>query len=150
MQLPRVDQGCPRDDDRLLGRAHPAEAPEVPDADEMSNTASMAFDEELAARLRDCVLGEANCSERKMFGGLAFLINGHMAVAASGQGGLLLRVDPAQTDQLANRPHASRFVMRGREMDGWLRVDLPALQDPADLERWVQLGVTYARGLPPK
>ena len=69
-----------------------------------------------------------------MFGGLAFLINGHMAVAASGQGGLLVRVDPAQTDALVRLSHASRFVMRGREMDGWLHVDPPAVQAEADLE----------------
>jgi hypothetical protein len=110
----------------------------------------MTYDEDLAARVRDRVQEETGLSEQKMFGGLAFLINGHMAVAASGQGGLLLRVDPAQTEALARRPHAGRFVMRGREMNGWLRVDPPALRAEADLERWVQLGVAYARSLPPK
>jgi hypothetical protein len=110
----------------------------------------MAYDEDLAARVRDCVQQETGLSEQKMFGGLAFLINGHMAVAASGQGGLLLRVDPAQTEALARRPHAGRFVMRGREMDGWLRVNPAAVQAEADLELWVQLGVAYVRSLPPK
>lgn len=110
----------------------------------------MAYDEDLAARVRDCVQEEIGLSEQKMFGGLAFLINGHMAVAASGQGGLLLRVDPAQTDALANLPHVGRFVMRGREMNGWLRVGPPAVQTEADLERWVQLGVAYVRSLPSK
>jgi TfoX/Sxy family transcriptional regulator of competence genes len=85
-----------------------------------------------------------------MFGGLAFLIGGNMAVSASGQGGLLLRVDPAKTQDLSRRPHAHPFVMRGREMDGWLRVDDEALGTKRQLERWVKLGVSYARSLPPK
>jgi TfoX-like protein len=110
----------------------------------------MAYDEDLAARVRDCLQQESGLSEKKMFGGLAFLIDGHMAVAASGQGGLLVRVDPAQTDALAARPHVDRFVMRGREMNGWLRVDPPAVQTETDLERWVRIGVAYVRTLPPK
>jgi hypothetical protein len=114
------------------------------------DTDAMAYDEDLVARVRDCVQQETGLSEQKMFGGLAFLINGRMAVAVSGQGGLLLRVDPAQTEALARRPHACRFVMRGREMNGWLRVDPLAVQAEADLERWVQLGVAYVRSLPPK
>ena len=110
----------------------------------------MAYDLDLAARVRDCIEQESGLSEAKMFGGLAFLINGHMAVAASGQGGLLLRVDPAQTDALVSLPHAGRLVMRGREMNGWLRVEPPAVQTEADLEHWIQLGVAYVRTLPPK
>ena len=85
-----------------------------------------------------------------MFGGLAFLIHGNMAVGASGGGGLLLRVPPEQTAELAGRPHAERFVMRGREMDGWLRVGADGLGTKRELEDWVSLGVTYARRLPPK
>lgn len=85
-----------------------------------------------------------------MFGGLAFLIGGNLAVSASGQGGLLLRVDPAQTDELVTQPHARRFEMRGREMAGWLRIDAEALDTDADFERWVRFGVTYARSLPAK
>jgi hypothetical protein len=85
-----------------------------------------------------------------MFGGLAFLIDGNMAVSASGQGGLLLRVDPAQTDSLVSEPHVRRFEMRGREMDGWLRVDTSAVAADDDLRRWVRHGVGYARSLPPK
>src|SRR5450432_2657640 len=85
-----------------------------------------------------------------MFGGLAFLIGGNMAVSASGQGGLLLRVDPAQTDVLSGEPEVRRFEMRGREMDGWLRVDVAALDTDDDLRRWVSHGVTYARSLPAK
>ena len=85
-----------------------------------------------------------------MFGGLAFLVAGNMAVSASSQGGLLLRVDPAQTDALAADVRASRFVMRGREMAGWLRVDIDASTPDDELSRWVQHGVDYARSLPPK
>ena len=85
-----------------------------------------------------------------MFGGLAFLVAGHMAVSASRLGGLLLRVDPAQTDVLVDDPRASRFVMRGREMDGWLRIDIDARASDDELNRWVERGVGYARSLPPK
>jgi hypothetical protein len=80
----------------------------------------MAYDEELAERIREVVEGEPGLTEKAMFGGLAFLVGGHMAVSASGQGGMLLRCDPAQTDDLVTHPHVQRFEMRGREMDGWL------------------------------
>lgn len=85
-----------------------------------------------------------------MFGGLAFLINGNMAVSASSKGGLLLRVDPAQTESLVSEPHVGRFEMRGREMDGWLRVDAEAVKTDAALRRWVGRGVACARALAPK
>jgi hypothetical protein len=110
----------------------------------------VAYDEILADRIRERVGGETGLTEKRMFGGLAFLINGNMAVSASSQGGLLLRVDPAQTEELVQAPHARRFEMRGREMDGWLRIDPAALGTDADLAHWVDLGVTYARTLPPK
>ena len=110
----------------------------------------MAYDEELANRLRELVQGEDGVTEQRMFGGLAFLINGNMAVSASGQGGLLLRVDPAETDELAADPNARRFEMRGREMDGWLRVDTDGMSSDRQLEQWVARGVAYARSLPPK
>ena len=110
----------------------------------------MAYDEYLADRIRALVGGERGLTEQKMFGGLAFLIDGNMSVSASGQGGLLLRVDPEQTDELLAEPHAQPFVMRGRAMDGWLRVDPAGLESDADLERWVTTGVAYARTLPPK
>ena len=110
----------------------------------------MAYDLDLANRIRECIGVEAGLSERQMFGGLAFLINGNMSVSASGQGGLLLRIEPAQTEKLAGRAHAQRFVMRGREMNGWLRVDPEGIKTTRDLARWVALGVTYARSLPPK
>ena len=85
-----------------------------------------------------------------MFGGLAFLIGGNMSVSASGQGGLLLRCDPEETEALIQEPHVSRFEMRGRAMDGWLRVDPAAVETREELERWVAVGVDYARSLPPK
>jgi TfoX/Sxy family transcriptional regulator of competence genes len=110
----------------------------------------MAYDTDLAARVREVVQAEQGLSEKAMFGGLAFLINGHMAVSASGQGGLLLRVDPAETETLVQEPHVRRFEMRGREMDGWLRVDSAAVETENDLRRWVSRGVDYARSLPPK
>jgi hypothetical protein len=110
----------------------------------------MAYDEELANELRECLQGESGVSEKRMFGGLAFLINGNMAVTASGKGGLMLRVDPARTDSLVAEPHAQRFVMRGREMDGWLRIDPESLKTLGDVKRWATVGVTYARSLPPK
>ena len=110
----------------------------------------MAYDEELAGRIRERVASEDGLTEKRMFGGLAFLVNGNMAVSASGQGGLLLRVDPAQTDELVRAPNARRFEMRGREMDGWLRIDPAGLGTDADLARWVDVGVDYARSLPPK
>jgi hypothetical protein len=110
----------------------------------------MAYDEELATRIRDAVAGEPGLTEKAMFGGLAFLIHGHMAVSASGQGGMLLRVDPAQTESLVAEPHVRRFEMRGRDMDGWLRVDAEAIRTGKELRRWTRHGVDYARSLPPK
>lgn len=110
----------------------------------------MAYDEKLANRLRAMLQDEPGISEKRMFGGLAFLINGHMAVSASSGGGLLLRVDPAQTDSLVSEPHAERFRMRGREMDGWLRIDGEAVESADDLKRWTGYGVAYARALPAK
>jgi TfoX N-terminal domain len=110
----------------------------------------MAYDEVLANRLRECLQDEAGVTEKAMFGGLAFMVNGNMAVSASGKGGLLLRVEPARTESLAAKPHAGRFVMRGREMDGWLRVDAEGVKTSRDLVKWVTIGATYARSLPPK
>ena len=110
----------------------------------------MAYDEDLAARIRELIAAEADVSEKKMFGGLAFLIAGNMSVSASGQGGMLLRCDPDETDALVAEPHAARFEMRGRAMDGWLRIGPEGLGTTAHLERWVEVGVSYARSLPPK
>lgn len=110
----------------------------------------MAYDEALADRIRDVVEGEPGLSEKRMFGGLAFLVNGNMAVAASGQGGILLRCDPAETGGHVDGEHVHRFEMRGREMDGWLRVDTDAVGSDDALKRWVGVGLAYARSLPPK
>jgi TfoX/Sxy family transcriptional regulator of competence genes len=110
----------------------------------------MAFDEDLAHRIRAALQGEPGVSEKRMFGGLGFLVAGHLALSASGQGGLLLRVDPARTEELVSRPHASRAVMRGRELDGWLRIAAQALETAEDLQDWLEIGVAYARSLPPK
>jgi len=110
----------------------------------------MAYDEDLADRIREQLAGEPGVSEQRMFGGLAFLVGGHMAVAASGQGGLMVRVDPAQTDALVAAPHAEPFVMRGRPMQGWLRVATEGVAGEGELAPWVQRGVAYARSLVPK
>ncbi len=110
----------------------------------------MAYDTELADRVREVVQAERDLSVKAMVGGLAFLIHGHMAVSASSQGGLLLRVDPAETETLIQEPHVRRFQMRGQEMDGWLHVEPEALETDDDVRRWVGHGVTYARSLPPK
>jgi TfoX/Sxy family transcriptional regulator of competence genes len=111
---------------------------------------AMAYDEDLANRIRELVAGEPDLTEQRMFGGLAFLIGGNMSVAASGQGGLMVRVDPDETEALVAKPHAQPFVMRGREMQGWLRVDGDGVRTKRQLEPWVKRGVAYARSLPPK
>ena len=111
---------------------------------------AMAYDEDLAHRIRELVSAEAAFTEKKMFGGLAFLVGGNMAVAASGQGGLMVRVDPADTGALLAKPHARPFEMRGREMRGWLRVDPEGLRTKRQLAAWVTRGVAYAGSLPSK
>ncbi len=110
----------------------------------------MAYDEALADRIRELLASESAVTEKKMFGGLAFLINGNMAVAASGQGGVLVRVDPAQSDTLVATTNARLMEMRGRQMQGWLRVDAEGVRTESDLARWVNVGATYARSLPAK
>jgi TfoX/Sxy family transcriptional regulator of competence genes len=110
----------------------------------------VAYDEDLANRIRELVADEGAVTERKMFGGLAFLIGGHMAVSASGRGGLLLHVDRADTEELLAKPHAQPFEMRGRVMEGWVRVEAEGVKTKRQLERWVARGVTHARALPPK
>lgn len=108
----------------------------------------MAYDEDLANRFRELVGMETGVSEQRMFGGLAFLIEGNMSVAASGQGGLLVRVDPTSADELIDGAHVAPMVMRGREMQGWLRVDADTVRSDRQLEKWVTRGVAYARSLP--
>jgi TfoX/Sxy family transcriptional regulator of competence genes len=110
----------------------------------------MAYDEELADRIRKLVAGESDLTEKKMFGGLSFLIGGNMAVAASGQGGVLVRVDPAQSHTLVATTNARLMEMGGRSMRGWLRVDAGDVRTKRQLAKWVELGTTYARSLPPK
>ena len=110
----------------------------------------MPYDEDLANRIRELIAGEPDVTEMRMFGGLAFLVGGNMSVAASGQGGLMVRVDPEHTDALLAKPHAQPFEMRGRAMDGWLRVDAEGVRTKRQLEPWVRRGVAYARSLPPK
>jgi TfoX/Sxy family transcriptional regulator of competence genes len=110
----------------------------------------MAYDEELANRIRELIAAEVGVTEKRMFGGLAFLIGGNMSVSVSGRGGLMLRCDPAETEELRRKPHAGPFEMRGRVMDGWLRVDPEGLRTKTQLERWVTRGVSYARSLPAK
>ena len=110
----------------------------------------MAYDEELAERLRELLDGEPRLTEKKMFGGLAFLIGGYMAISASGQGGVLVRADPNESDELVERSNAELAVMRGRPMEGWLRVAPEHLRTKRQLAEWAHLGAAYARSLPPK
>lgn len=110
----------------------------------------MAYDEELAARIRNLIGDEPVLVEKKMFGGLAFLIGGNMAVGASGQGGILVRVDPEESERLVATTSASPMEMRGREMRGWLRVDTEDVTSDSEHGKWVELGTAYARSLPAK
>jgi hypothetical protein len=110
----------------------------------------MAYDEDLAGRVRELIGEERRLTEMRMFGGLAFLIGGNMAVGVSGQGGLMVRVDPDETEALMAKPHAGPFEMRGRGMKGWLRVDAEGVRTKRQLEPWVRRGIGYARSLPPK
>ena len=111
---------------------------------------AVAYDPELADRIRELIVGEPDVTEKKMFGGLAFLIGGNMAVAASGQGGVLMRVDPAQSDKLVATTNVRPMEMRGRQMQGWLRVDSADVRTKRQLSPWVERGTTYARSLPAK
>jgi TfoX/Sxy family transcriptional regulator of competence genes len=105
----------------------------------------VAYDEAVAQQIRELLTGDTDVEEKKMFGGLAFLVSGNMAVAASGQGGLLVRVDPAEGEKLVAATKATPMEMRGRRMAGWLRVEAGD-----DLPEWVERGRAYARSLPPK
>ena len=110
----------------------------------------MAYDEALAARIRDRIGAAPDVSEKKMFGGLAFLIGGNMAVAASGQGGILVRVDPEQSDALVAGTPAEPMEMRGRQMHGWLRLRSDDVETKKQLSEWVERGVRFAQSLPAK
>jgi TfoX/Sxy family transcriptional regulator of competence genes len=110
----------------------------------------VAYDADLADRIRELLGAEKSVEEKRMFGGLAFLINGNMAVAASGRGGLMVRVPPAETDKLLARDHVEPMVMAGRETRGWLRVSVDGIKTKRQLRSWVSRGAEYARSLPPK
>lgn len=110
----------------------------------------MAYDEKLARRIRALLGDRSDLAEKKMFGGLAFLIGGNMAIAASGGGGILVRVDPGHSDDLVASTPAEPMEMRGRQMAGWLRVETAAVAEEATLAEWVERGVAYAAALPPK
>ena len=110
----------------------------------------MAYDEELAGRIRTLLGDRTGLTEKKMFGGLAFLVGGNMGIAASGQGGILVRVDPEQSDEHAASTAAEPMEMRGRQMAGWLRVDTAEVEADDELAVWVDRGATYAASLPPK
>ena len=110
----------------------------------------MAYDEELASRIRALIGDEPALAEKKMFGGLAFLMSGNMAIGASGQGGILVRVDPEESERLVATTSAHPMEMRGRQMQGWLRVETEDVGSDPELARWVELGTAYARSLPAK
>jgi TfoX/Sxy family transcriptional regulator of competence genes len=110
----------------------------------------MAYDEDLVNRLRELLAAERGIEEKRMFGGLAFLINGNMAVAASGRGGLMVRVPPEDTTALVARDHVEPMIMAGRETRGWIRVEDPGMRTKRQLQSWVTRGVNYAKSLPPK
>jgi TfoX/Sxy family transcriptional regulator of competence genes len=110
----------------------------------------MAYDEDLANRLRELLADEDGIIEKKMFGGLAFLLHGNMSVSASRNGGLLTRIDPADTDAALARPHASLMEMGGRTMDGWITVTPEGVRTKRDLAGWVKRSVKYVKTLPPK
>jgi len=110
----------------------------------------MAYDAELAERIRDVLVGQQGVTEKKMFGGLAFLVAGHMAIAASGQGDALVRADPAESDHLVDTTSAEIAVMQGRPMTGWLRVPVADLQTQEQVEEWVAVSTRFVRTLPPK
>lgn len=111
---------------------------------------AMAHDEDLANRIRELVAGAAGLTEKKMFGGVAFLVGGNMAITASGQGGILVRVDPQLSDDLVARSKAQTAIMRGRPMQGWLRIASEHLTTGRQLKVWVDRGVAYAGSLPTK
>lgn len=110
----------------------------------------MAYDEDIAERVRDLLGAEPALTEKKMFGGLAFLMGGHMAVIVSGRGGLMVRGDPDDSDRLLQSKGVETVQMRGRPMRGWVRVDTEYLRTKRQLTRWVKVGVAYASSLPPK
>jgi TfoX/Sxy family transcriptional regulator of competence genes len=110
----------------------------------------MAYDTGLADRVRELLAPLGNVDEKRMFGGLAFLVNGNMAVAVSGRGGLMVRVPPDATEKLLGRAHVFSMVMSGRDVRGWIRVDADGVKTTRQLTGWVTRGADYARSLPRK
>ena len=110
----------------------------------------MGYDEQLANRVREALADEDAITEKKMFGGLAFLVHGHMSVSASRTGGLLVRIDPADSAAALKRPHVTSMEMRGRTMDGWILVAPDGLRTRRELLAWVKRGLSFAKTLPPK
>lgn len=138
----------PSQDGLALGRSGTVDG--KPPAFGAGSIAVVSYDDALAERIRELLDSEPGVSEKKMFGGLAFLIGGNMAISASGQGGALVRVDPAKSDRIVDTTNAQAAVMRGRPMQGWLRVAQEDLRTRRQLAKWVELGATYARSLPSK
>jgi TfoX N-terminal domain len=110
----------------------------------------VAYDQDLANRIRELLADERGITEKAMFGGLAFLLHGNMTISASGQGGIMLRLDPAETDEALGRPHTEIVVMRGRQMPGWIRVAPDGVKTKRQLQPWVRRALGYTRTLPPK
>ncbi len=111
----------------------------------------MAYDEQLAEELRERLGPEVGeVTEKRMFGGLAFMVEGNLAVAASRRGGLMVRTDPADAEEVLAQPGAEPMVMRGREMPGWIYVDVAALGEEGDLDAWVERALAFVAELPPK
>ena len=110
----------------------------------------MAYDEELADRIRAMLSERTDVTEKKMFGGLAFLLGGHMAVCASRVGGVMVRVDPDQYEKLLATTKATAFEMRSREVTGWVRVASDDVRTTRQLAPWVNRGTVAAAALPPK
>ena len=134
----------------VSGSGSPSKLPASRRGGARRTIALVAYDERLADRIRELLASERGVEEQKMFGGLAFLIGGNMAVAASGQGGALVRVDPEESDRIVARTNARPMEMRGRQMDGWLRVAPEDLRTKRQLQKWVTIGATYAHSLPAK
>ena len=116
----------------------------------MAMIVTMAYDEDLANRIRELIASEDGYTEQKMFGGIGFMIDGHMALGVSGQGGLMIHCSKEETEALLAKPGARPFEMRGREMKGWLRVDAESVSTKRALEPWVMQSVAFARALPTK
>ena len=145
---PRDPEADRRRDRALTARAERKPRTAFPSL--VDDDPGVPYDKDLANRIRELIASEPDVSEEAMFGGLVFLVGGKMSVAASGNGDLIVRVDPEETDVLLAKPHAQPFEMRGRAMQGRLRIDAEGVRTKRQLEPWVRRGVAYARSLPSK